>query len=235
MASRKWCSGLEEEQQRAKRFSKSTRQRRTQNPHRSPQGQHQPKDPTVALPFLHAPIPTERDAHENIEEGSVPWKTSTEKHLLVVQQQHDWVQFFAGPIVRTKGDNEVIESIPSRLCRNDNQFVLKPVGFGVFKAVVLAALCGESSAGTQRAALGRPPTHGAVPLLGGLQPPGSPIVPCPASGSRMGLSRVEGGTEWGSSQCRESSVGSLSRTCSREKIQQREDMGRAFHVYNTQT
>lgn len=159
MASRKWCSGLEEEQQRAKRFSKSTGQRRTQNPHRSPQGQHQPKDPTVALPFLHAPIPTERDAHKNIEEGSVPWKTSTEKHLLVVQQQHDWVQFFAGPIVRTKGDNEVIESIPSRLCRNDNQFVLKPVGFGVFKAVVLAALCGESSAGTQRAALGRPPTH----------------------------------------------------------------------------
>ena len=64
---------------------------------------------------------------------------------------------------------------------------------------------------------------------------GSPVVPCPASGSRMGLSRVKGGTESGSSQCRGSSVGSLSRTCSREKIQQREDVGRALHIYNTQT
>lgn len=86
------------------------------------------------------------------------WKTCAEKYLLVVQQQHNWIQLFAGPIVRTKGDDEVIQSVPSRLRRNDNQFVLKPVGFGVFKAVVLAALCG----GRQRrdsARGSRPPTH----------------------------------------------------------------------------
>lgn len=98
------------------------------------------------------------------------WKTSMEKYLLVVQQQHNWVQLFAGPIVRTKGDNEVIEPVPSRLCRNDNQFVLKPVGFGIFKAVVLAALCG----GRQRrgSARGSHPliAHGAVPSRGAAAP-----------------------------------------------------------------
>lgn len=139
------------------------------------------------------------------------WKTHAEKYLLVVQQQHDWVQLFAGPIVRAKGDDEVIQSVPCRLRRNNNQFVLKPIGFGIFKAVVLAALCGgmrrgDSARGPQ------PPTH-RPPPWGGC----SPTVPCPASGSRKGLSRAKGGTELGSSQCRGSLVGSPSRTCGREK------------------
>lgn len=150
-------------------------QRQTQMPHRSPQGQHQLELPTVAPPFPHAPIPTAQDAHENAGEGSVRPKTSAEKYLLVVQQQHDWVQLFAGPIVCTKGDNEVIQPVPSRLRRNDNQFVLKPVGFGIFKAVVLAALCG----GRQRrdsAPGSRPPTHHARsrPAPGGAAAPRQP-------------------------------------------------------------
>jgi len=98
----------------------------------------------------------------------VRWKTSVEKYLLVVQQQHNWVQLFAGPIVRTKRDNEVVQAVPSRLRRNDDQFVLKTVGFGIFKAVVLAALRG----GKQRrdsARGSRPPTHHAWS-----QPPASP-------------------------------------------------------------
>lgn len=65
-----------------------------------------------------------------------------EKYLLVVQQQDNWVELLAGPIVGAKGDDEVVEPIASRLCRNDDQLVLKPIGFGIFKAVVLAALCG---------------------------------------------------------------------------------------------
>lgn len=44
-----------------------------------------------------------------------------------------------------------------------------------------------------------------------------PILPCPAAGSRKGLSQVRGGTESGSSRCRVSSGGSPSRTCGREK------------------
>lgn len=131
-----------------------------------------------------------------------------EKYLLVVQQQHDGVELLAGAVVGAQGDDEVVEPVASCLCRNYDQFVLEPVGFGVLEAVVFAALC-VGQAGTQWT---RPGQGGSAP--GG---PRSPSTPCPASGSRTGLSQAGGGTGSGSSRCRVSLGGSPSRTCSREK------------------
>lgn len=140
--------------------------------------------------------------------GSVGGRTPLEKYLLVVQQQHDGVELLAGAVVGAQRDDEVVEAVARCLCRNDDQLVLEPVGFGILKAVVFAALCG----------VGQPSTQWARP--GGGSAPGSPrspCTPCPASGSRTGLSRAAGGTGSGSSRCRASLGGSPSRTCSREK------------------
>lgn len=63
-----------------------------------------------------------------------------EKYLLVVQQQHDGVELLAGAVVGPQRHDEIVEPVPGRLRGNDDQLVLEPVGFGVLKAVVFAAL-----------------------------------------------------------------------------------------------
>lgn len=136
-----------------------------------------------------------------------------EKYLLVVQKQHNWVQLFARPIVGTQWDDEVIQPIACSLCRHDDQLVLKAIGFGIFKAVVLAALWeGGSWDPWQR--LASPGTALAVHCS-----------PCPAAGSRMGLSQARGGIGLASCRCTGSWVGSPSRTCSRGKFQHCKDLG----------
>ena len=56
--------------------------------------------------------------------------------LRVVQQQHDGVQLLAGAVVSPQRDDEVVEAVPGRLCRHDDQLVLEAVRFGVLEAAV---------------------------------------------------------------------------------------------------
>lgn len=67
--------------------------------------------------------------------------SSTESSSLrVVQKQHYGVELLPGSIVSTQRDNEVVEAVPRRLRRHDDQFVLKAVGLGILEAAVRAAL-----------------------------------------------------------------------------------------------
>lgn len=167
--------------------------------------QEPPGPASAKVPNRGTAIPPRSHPHStrcprNHGEGSVRWKTRAEKYLLVVQQQHDRVQLFAGPIVRAKGDDEVIQSVPCRLRRNNNQFVLKPVGFGVFKAVVLAALCGGRRRGDS-ARGPRPPTHRPAP--GGAAAPPYLVQPQAAERGFLGQKVAQswgapnvGGVRW---------------------------------------
>lgn len=62
--------------------------------------------------------------------------------LRVVQEQHYGVELLPGPIVSAQGDDEVVEAVPRRLRRHDDQLVLKAVGLGILEAAVRAALRG---------------------------------------------------------------------------------------------
>lgn len=63
--------------------------------------------------------------------------------LRVVQQKNNGVELLPGPIVRSQRDDEVVQTVPRRLCRHYDQLVLEAVRFSVLKAVVCAALCGD--------------------------------------------------------------------------------------------
>lgn len=60
--------------------------------------------------------------------------------LRIVQKQHDGVELLSGSIVCPQRDDEVVETVSSRLCRHYNQLILETVGLCILKAVVCAAL-----------------------------------------------------------------------------------------------
>lgn len=67
-------------------------------------------------------------------------KEKKRRHLLIVQQQHDGIQLLPWTIIRSKRDNKIVQAVARRLCRHNDQLVLKAVGLCVFVTVVLAAL-----------------------------------------------------------------------------------------------
>lgn len=72
--------------------------------------------------------------------AGVASSTAESSSLRVVQEQHYGVELLPGSIVSTQRDNEVVEAVPRRLRRHDDQFVLKAVGLGILEAAVRAAL-----------------------------------------------------------------------------------------------
>lgn len=70
------------------------------------------------------------------------WRGRVEVNSRVVQQQDNGVEFPPGSVIGSEGHDEVIEAVPRRLGRHDDQLVLKAVSLRVLEAVVSAALQG---------------------------------------------------------------------------------------------
>lgn len=202
------------EPQRARWFSSPrSKDRHAQNPGANP------RYPTVALL-----LPPHSTRHPwKCREGSVGGRTPVEKYLLVVQQQHDGVELLAGAVVGPQRDDEVVEAVPSCLCRNDDQFVLEPVGFGVLKAVVFAALCVGQS---------RDSVHTSWRIQPQAAPAAPPHLVQPQAAERgflrqkvaQGRGAPDVGRVWGVALHIPAAERNL---C--------EDTGRAFHLSNPQT
>lgn len=58
----------------------------------------------------------------------------------VIQQQHNGVKFFSGSVISSEWHDEVIEPVPRRLCRHDDELVFETIRLGILKAVVPATL-----------------------------------------------------------------------------------------------
>lgn len=146
-----------------------------------------------------------------------------EKYLLVVQQQHNGVELLAGAVVRPQWHDEVVEPVPSRLRRNDDQFVLEPVGLGVLKAVVFAAL----RMGQRR--------HSVDTSWGGVQPQAAPTAPphlVQPQAAERGFLRQKVAQGRGAPD-----VGRVRGIALHVPAAERnlcEDMGRAFHLSRAQ-
>lgn len=72
--------------------------------------------------------------------GACAWANSR-----VIQQQHNWVEFFPGSVIGSERHNEVIEAVPCRLNGNDDELVFKTVSLRVLKTVMPATLCRDTS------------------------------------------------------------------------------------------
>lgn len=58
----------------------------------------------------------------------------------VIQQQHNGVKFFSGSVISSEWHDEVIEPVPRRLRRHDDELVFETIRLGILKAVVPATL-----------------------------------------------------------------------------------------------
>lgn len=68
----------------------------------------------------------------------------------IIQQQHNGVEFFPGSVISPERHDEVIEAVPRRLGRHDDELVFEAVSLRVLKAVVPAALGADRYFSEQR-------------------------------------------------------------------------------------
>lgn len=75
----------------------------------------------------------------------VIWSGGGSNNSRIIQQQHNGVELFARSVISPERDDEVVEAVPRRLGRHDDELVFEAVSFGVLKAVVPAALLGRQA------------------------------------------------------------------------------------------